>query len=469
MHIDETARLLLAAVARGDAEVARRLEDSLVKWWGGRQYDFGADSGAPQPGWSRLTLAFADLSWDQARSQIPDLPEGAQAEEASARLLAVVLKSYWTDVCMVTSLVMLEHLASIESAEASLCLEIVGALMGGRGYDKGGRTDFERYQDAGTAVVRLTRLQFADRAYMQRLDKIVERFRSDTQEPMTSGRMYSFSGADDVDTLTRGQAIYLTALVAGHHDELRAFTRFVEAWHGDLSPLDSISRHFNALATDIRQDDFKKHSVTIEKLRVTLERTDSVADAIARAAAACEEAAKTAAKARETTVNDALLDPARLVELAQRVNSRVFSSNEPTEFPIAVTTDFVATDELLEAARQRFTGVSKLPFTIPRLEALDNLSPYRLPEDGDVPFDMVIRPPENPKRGLHATVNGVEVYAVPMSSSRYLVLPKEWLKTLRYQQRQGTIGLAIRAENEATGRMDITFEFACEFAAASIP
>lgn len=38
-------------------------------------------------------------------------------------------------------------------------------------------------------------------------------------------------------------------------------------------------------------------------------------------AAACEEATKTAAKAHETTVNDAPLDPARLVELAQRVHS----------------------------------------------------------------------------------------------------------------------------------------------------
>lgn len=535
-HIDETARLLLAAVARGDAEAARRLEDSLVKWWGGRQHEFGADRGAPQLGWNLFTLTFADLSWDKARSQIPDLPEGAQAEEAAARLLAIVLKRYWTDVVMVTALVLLEHAAGIEHAEASLCIEIVGALMGGRGYDEGGTADVERYQDAGAAVAHLTRAQFADRAYSQRLDKIVERFRSDTREPMTSGRMYSFSGAEDVDTLIRGQAMYLTAMVAGRHDALRAFKRLVEAWHEDLSQLDRISRHFNTLETAIRQDDFKKYSTTLEKLRGAIEHTDTVADAVARAAAVCEEAAKTATKAHETTVNDAPLDEARLVELAHRVNSRVFSDDELTEFPIAVTTDFVATDEVLETARQRFTGVSKLPFTNPPLEMLDDhlvswfseytarhvfavalaklqrklgiesvrddhadafyadlevkiadvvtegwtpvilvasgrrsdyLSPYRVPEDGDVPAGIVIRPPETPVRGLHAMVNGVEVYAVPMSSSRYLVLPKEWLKTLRYQQRQGTNGLSVHAENEAAGKVDITFEFACEFAAKS--
>lgn len=536
VHIDETARLLLAAVARGDAEAARRLEDSLVKWWGVRQHEFGADRGGPQLGWNLLTLALADLSWDQARAHIPDLPEGAQAEEAADRLLAVVLKRYWSDVCMVTALVLLEHAASIEHAETSLCVEIVGALMGGRGYDKGGTADVERYQDAGAAVARLTRALFADRAYSQRLDKIVERFRSDTREPMTSGRMYSFRGAEDVDTLTRGQAMYLSALVAGRHDELREFARLVEAWHADLQRLGRISRHFDALATELRRDDFKKYSTTIEKLRAILDRTNPIAEAVTRAGAVCEEAAKTASKAHEKTVTDAPLDPDRLLELAQRVHARVFSNEEQTEFPIAVTTDFVATDEVLEKASQGFTGVSKLPFTNPQLETMDDhlvrwvsqytarhafaialarlqrklgiepvrddhadafyadlearisavvvegwtpailvasgrradyLSPFRLPEDGDVPAGVVIRPPDNPERGLRATVNGVEVYAVPMSASRYLVLPKEWLKTLRYQSRQAATGLTVQAESRAEGKLDITFEFACEFAAPS--
>jgi hypothetical protein len=533
VHIDETARLLLAAVARGDAEAARRLEDSLVKWWGGRQHQFGANRSAPQPGWNLLTLAFADLSWDQARSQIPDLPEGAQAEEAAARLLAVVLKRYWSDACMVTALVLLEHAAGIEHAETSLCIEIAGALMGGRGYDKGGTADVDRYLDAGAAVARLTRSQFADRAYSQRLDKIVERFRSDTREPMTSGRMYSWSGSEDVDTLTRGQAMYLTALVAGRHDDLHAFTRLVEAWHENLQQLRRVSRHFDVLATELRRDDFKKYSTTIEKLRATLDRTDPIEEAVTWAAAVCEEAAKTASEAHETTVNDAPLDLARLVELAQHVHSRVFSNEEQTEFPIAATTDFISTDDALETASQSFTGVSKLPFTNPPLETLDDhlvrwfsqytalhafavalarlqrkfgiepvrddhvdafyadleakiaavlaegwtpvilvasglrtdyLSPYRLPEDGNVPAGFVICPPEKPGRGLHATVNCVEVYVVSMSSNRYLVLPKEWLKTLRYQQQKTDTGLSVCAENEVAGRIDIMFEFACEFA-----
>lgn len=534
-HIDETARLLLAAVARSDAETARRLEDSLVKWWGGRQHEFGADRGAPQSGWSLLTLAFADLSWDQALSQIPDLPEGAQAEEAAARLLAVVLKRYWTDVCMVTALVLLEHAVGIDHAETSLCMEIVGSLMGGRGYDEGGTADVEPNQGAGGAMARLTRAQFADRAYSQRLDKIVERFRSDKREPMTSGRTYSFSGAEDVDTLIQGQAMYLTALVAGHHDNLRSFTRLVEAWREDLVRLDRISRHFNALATELRRDDFKKYWSTIKILRGALDRTDLVADAVARAAAVCEEAAKMASTAHETTVNDAPLDQARFVELAQRVHSRVFSNDKKTEFPIALTSEFVATDDVLESARQGFTGISKLPFTKPPLEALDDhlvqwfsqytarhafatalarlqrklgiepirddhaaafyvdlqarisavtaegwtpailvasgrradyLSPYRLPEDSDLPAGFVIRPPDNPERGLHAMVNGVGVYSVPMSSSRYLVLPEEWLKTLRYQKQQGVAGISVHANNEAKGKVDIIFEFACEFVAA---
>ncbi len=205
-----------------------------------------------------------------------------------------------------------------------------------------------------------------------------------------------------------------------------------------------------------------------------------------------------------------------------------------SDFPIAVTTDFVATDKALEKATQGFTGVSKLPFTKPQLESMDDhlvdwfsqytarhafavalagiqrkrgiesvrddnaqafyadlearisaiiassatpvvlvaaglradyLSPYRLPEDGDIPAGFVIRPPHHAERALHATVNGVEVYSVPMTSSRYLVLPKEWLSTLRYQRRQGDIGISLVSKSGGVGKLDITFEFGCEFVA----
>ncbi len=534
VHIDETARLLLAAVARGDAEAARRLEDSLVKWWGGRQHEFGADRGVSQPGWILLTLSFADLAWDEARTRIPDLPEGAQADEAATRLLATVLKRYWSDVCMVVALVLLEHAASLESSESSLSLEIVGALMGGRGYDDGGSVNVDRHRGAGAGLRRIARALFGDRIYSQRLDKIVERYRSDTREPMTPGRIYSLHGADDIDTLTRGQAIYLVALITGRHEDLRAFTRLVEEWHDDLQKLDRVSRHFQALANELRRNEFKQHSTTIAKLRDLLECLEPVNEACNRATALCEQAAKTAKEAHAKTVDDAPLDPVRLFELTQKVHSRVFSAQERSDFPIAVTTEFVATHEALEKASLGFTGVSKLPFTEPQLESLDDhligwfsqytarhafavaladiqrkqgiepvrddnakafyadlearmssiiasgwtpvvlvatgrradyLSPYRLPEDGDVPAGFVIRPPDHPKRALHATVNGVEVYSVPMSSSRYLVLPKEWLSTLRYQRKQGDIGLSLVHKNEAVGKLDITFEFGCEFVA----
>ncbi|WP_342129425.1 hypothetical protein [Hydrogenophaga sp. OTU3427] len=531
-HIDETALMLLAAVARGDAEAARRLEDSLVKWWGERQYEFGAGRGVSQPGWSLLTLSFADLTWDEARTRIPDLPEGSQTGEAATLLLATVLKRYWSDVCMVVAFVLLEHAASLESAESFLCLEIVGALMGGRGYDKGGRVDVDRHRGAGTGVGRIARALFGDRSYSQRLDKIVERYRSDTREPMTPGRTYSLHGADDVDALTRGQAIYLTALIAGRHEDLSAFTRIVEEWREELQRLDRVSRHFQALANELCQDEFKQHSTTIAKLREVLECQEPVNDALNHAASLCKEASKAAKEAHAKTVADAPLDPERLVELTQKVHARVFGSDEQSDFPIAVTTDFVATDEILETASQSFSGVSKLPLTRLQLENMDEhlvdwfsqytarhafavalagiqrkrgiepvrddnaqafyadlearmssiiasgwtpvvlvvagrradyLSPYRLPEDGDVPAGFVIRPPDHPERGLHATVNGVEVYSVPMSSSRYLVLPKEWLSTLRYQRRQGDVGLSLLSKNEAAGKLDITFEFGCEF------
>lgn len=531
-HIDETARLLLAAVARGDAEAARRLDDSLIKWWGARQYEFDEDRAFTRPGWNIFTLIFVNLSWDEARSQIPDLPDGEQATEVAGELLTIILKKYWSDVCMVVALVLLESSSGIEHAESSLCIEIVGALMGGRGYDEGGTTDVDRHQDSGAAVARITRALFSDRVYSKRLDKLVERFRSDTRKPMTSGRVYSLHGADDVDTLTHGQAMYIAAQVNGNHDALREFTRIVDGWREDLHRLERISRHFETLATRLRNQEDPINAIAVEKLRATLDRTLPVAEAVSRAAAICEEASKAATETHDKAIDDAPLDQARLNGLALSVHPRVFSNGENSEFPLVVTADFVATDEQIETGRQSFSGVSKLPFTTPPLEELDDqllgwfsrytaryvfasalnklqrkqgiepirddhadafyadlksridaveasgqtpivlvaegrrvdyLSPYRLPEDGDVPAGFVIRPPNDRESGFHALVNGIEVYAVPMNGNRYLVLPKEWLKTMRFQRKQVDAGLSVTAESKAKGKLDITFEFACEF------
>jgi hypothetical protein len=46
------------------------------------------------------------------------------------------------------------------------------------------------------------------------------------------------------------------------------------------------------------------------------------------------------------------------------------------------------------------------------------------------------------------------------------VLHKEWLQTLRFQKQQDDIGIMVHVENESQGKVDITFEFACEFATA---
>lgn len=531
-HVDETARLLLAAVARSDAEAARKLEDALIKWWGQRYHQFDTGRAEPQHEWHLLTLDIANLSWEQARGQLPNLPDGPHAAVVASQVLAVVMKRYWTDVCLVTALVLLEHATNIEYAENSLCIEIVGSLMAGQGYDMGGMVDVDRYESAETAVARLTRALFSSRAYSQRLDKIVERFQSDTREPMTPGRIYSIYGTEDVVTLTRGQAIYLAALVASSHDMIYTFTRIVEAWSDNLQKLSRISRHFDSLAVILRQETFSDYLAIIGRLRSALDRTIPVAEAVIRAAAICVEAAEIVSKAHDTTVSDAPLDPDRLVELAARVHSRVFTHENQSEFPIAVMTKFAPTDDLLEKVSQRFTGVSKLPFTTPQLETLDGhlvywfskhiavrgfaialarlqrrlgiepirddhaeafysdllaridafdsanitpvilvasgqridyLSPYRLPEDGDLPAGFFIRPPDNPGSDLYATVNGVEVYVVPMISSRYLVLPKDKLTTIHYQKQLGDIGVLVYAENESEGKLDLTFEFACDF------
>lgn len=537
-HIDETARLLLSAVARGDAEAARRLEDSLVKWWGGRQYEFDELYSMPRRAWESFDLTFANQSWEEACHEIPELPGGEQSTQVATSLLMTVLKRYWKDVCVVTSLVLLEHWHRAENySDESLCFEIVGALIGGKGYDEGGATDGDLYQDTHQALARLTRFQHGDQAYTRRLDRIVERFLSDTSEPMTLGRMYSSSGAQDVNSLVNGQAIYLAVLLDTSRDGLAPFEDVVNTHREDLNALRRISRYFASITEALRRDDFKEHLTSINKMRDTLKRNEPESNnAVELAIAVCEKASTIASKTHDKTVDDAPLDTKRLFDLAKRVHDRIFSGSESNFFPIALTTDFIPTGEELDSASQSFTGITMLPFTNPPLEPIgehlvkwisqyladrvfadamarlqrqvgiepvrdDNkdaffsdlsmrissieasgftpvilvaggrrlnyLSPYRLPEDGELPEGFSIRPAVGSSRGLLATLNDVEIYSVPMISSRYLVLPKEYLERLRYQKFSNAIGLAIDRKNESKGKFDLKFTFACEFEVTS--
>lgn len=51
----------------------------------------------------------------------------------------------------------------------------------------------------------------------------------------------------------------------------------------------------------------------------------------------------------------------------------------------------------------------------------------------------------------------------PRNFNGLLVLTNEWSSTLRYQWKQGDIWLSLVSKNEAMGKLDITFEFGCEF------
>ncbi len=526
-HLDDTAMLLLAAVARSDAEAARGLADSLVKWWGRRSFDL--DGGRPTLDRDEVeaTLVMAEQPWHIAQQRIPNLPEGSEAGIVVRRLLQSTLKRYWSDVCLVVVLTLLDQAA--EDGADSLGAEIALAVLEGREYEGGGTRDFERIRSVGGASAKIAMMQFLDHAYARRLDRIVERYRNDSRPPIMAGRVYSFSGSDDVDTLVRGQTLLFTILAQPRAQQHYEVNRLVERWKHDLSRLDRVQRHFKTISDFISGTEFDPLEPLAEALRDKAGRPQ-VADQRALAAEACSEISNLAGAAHQTVVEGAEVSAERLLQFAEEAEQKILNSREGSLFPLGLVEAFEETHDDLDVSTQVFSGVSKLPFTphevldaslidwlseyaaknvcaravlrlvesrevqpvrddraesfyadlLKRIGAVKEsgldpvvllgngqrtqyLSPYPLDEDAKLPDGVEIRPPPPGIKGLYSVVNGTDVYMVPMLGTRHFVVPKDWLRCVQFKRYPTGFGVSAEVQREKDGKLDLAVKVACRF------
>lgn len=142
-HIEETARMLLAAVLRGDQAAAEWLADVLSKWWGTLSFDHEPyqlydkttfitieDLGLDWPAFCTKFGLEADDPESQERLR-PKLQQGA---------FQAALRNYWTDVRLLTIELMLDwgRAEPAASASNSLAFEIATGLLTGKQWRSGG-------------------------------------------------------------------------------------------------------------------------------------------------------------------------------------------------------------------------------------------------------------------------------------------------------------------------------------------
>ncbi|MBD5802424.1 hypothetical protein AZOA_18520 [Azoarcus sp. Aa7] len=239
-HIEETARMLLAAVLRGDQAAAEWLADVLSKWWGTLAFDHEPYQLYDKTAF--ITIDDLGLAWPAFCAKF-----GLEADDAASqeRLRATLqqgafqgaLRNYWTDVRLLTVELMLDWIRAVpvESARSSLAFEIAAGLLSGNQWKSGGQAADSLSTLSPPEYLVAKARQFAPSGewrggYIGRLDGFVERVKDMSRPNMVSSRVYSFGGADDVESLQESQLELLAVLAAGAWSLPRSLQRQMDVW-----------------------------------------------------------------------------------------------------------------------------------------------------------------------------------------------------------------------------------------------
>lgn len=239
-HIEETARMLLAAVLRGDQAAAEWLADVLCKWWDALDFDQ-----EPYQLYDKAAFITVDdlaLTWDSFCTKF-----GLEAGDTNSqqRLKIVLqqgafhaaLRNYWTDIRLLTIELMLDWVRAVPLATAStsLAFEIIAGILTGKQWRSGGHAA-NSFHDLSSSDYLLAKVrQFAASGewrggYVGKLNRFVERVKDMHRPNMVSSRIYSFGGANDVESLRESQLDLLAVLTTNAWGMPRSLQRQLDVW-----------------------------------------------------------------------------------------------------------------------------------------------------------------------------------------------------------------------------------------------
>lgn len=345
-HIEETARMLLAAVLRGDQAAAEWLADVLSKWWGTLAFDH-----EPFQLYDKTTFITIDdlgLAWPAFCTKFGLEADDAASPERSRPVLQqgafqAALRNYWTDVRLLTVELMLDWIRAVPAASvsSSLAFEIAAGLLSGKQWKSGGQAadSLSTLSPPEYLVAKARQLAASGErrgGYEGRLDGFVERVKDMRRPNMVSSRVYSFGGADDVESLQESQLELFAVLATGAWSLPRSLQRQLDVWF------------------DVRFDQYSSIDILRGRLKSWLERLDAqpglsvehidlmkarvnpgvpAQTAIDQVKAGLIAAQQALEDRREETLAAQPIDPNRLLEIGRYASTSGFSK-EMAHLPV---------------------------------------------------------------------------------------------------------------------------------------
>lgn len=369
-HIEETARMLLAAVIRGDQAAAEWMADVLSKWWDALAFDhepyqlydktafITIDDLALQ--WPAFCAKFGLVSDDDEVNErlMPTLQQGA---------LQAALRNFWTDARLLSIELMLDWVRTvpIASVGGSLAFEIACGLLTGKQWKSGGQA-VDSLRDLSPAEYLVAKArQFAASGewrggYVGKLDRFIERVKDMRRPNMVSSRVYSFGGADDVESLQESQLELLAVLANSDWTLPRSLQRQLDVWFDprfdQYSSIEILRSRLKSWLDRLEQEPgLSADHIDLLKERVRPGVTARAGIANMKAGLLATQQALDGR--REETLAAQPIDPDRLLEIARFASATAFAK-EQGRFPVHLF-PIESTTEALEDFTLTFTQVRR--------------------------------------------------------------------------------------------------------------
>ncbi|MGO4550195.1 hypothetical protein AB4059_03720 [Lysobacter sp. 2RAF19] len=340
-HVSETARMLLAAVFRGDREAAEWFADVLQKWWGVLRYE-----NVPFALYGKtafLNLDDLPLYLSNTEEHVGISPDDLQLEQTTVRSLhrAVTLgalQNYWEDV----RLVVLEILTTwtLETSplltNASLSLHIAKGMARGLPW-RGGGTQSANQISANSFLAAKIRQHssHSNGQYEARIGRFFERARDLQQDVMVSGRTYTSFGSAGSETSRPAQAVLLSLFSGDRWQVSEEISRQMDLWTTqspiNLERTKSLVRDWLAEI----ESPSKAYEETLTALLESGEASPSAADATNHSRQSLRDFLKNLDQVQVEAIQSSPIDENRLIAISHDASSKAFSA-QTAKFPIAL-------------------------------------------------------------------------------------------------------------------------------------
>lgn len=369
-HIEETSRMLLAAIFRGDQAAATWLADALSKWWdnlGSNDFSYLLFDKSAFITVNDLRKPWIDFCNDfgvdiDLSDSVIQISPTLQYE-----VYCVAIKNYWTDIRLLCIELMLDWIRSepASTVESSLAFEIAVGLLNGKQWKSGGNIDNSLKNINPSNYVEAKVRQFASSGnwrtgYIAQLDRFVEKVKDMRRPNMIGSRIYSYSGADNVESLQQSQMELLSIMTNDLWIVPNSLDRQLDLWFdGNSSRVNSIRIIEERVKNWIKHLEVKSNlSVDhIDILKKHVRHGVSVELAIDNVKASLLKFEASILARRDDLLAAKQIDPSRLEEICRFASTTGFSK-EVGLFPVHLFEIF-KTDEDLEDFTIKFNQIRR--------------------------------------------------------------------------------------------------------------